>query len=143
IRRLALVCLLIPLQACSPYDRHQGEYCAGAVDPAKFPAAYLGAGGDGKMSGGRFNASAATAHGVAAPYYAFPFSAAQAGSSDPLAVSTSGDPLAAPAPLAYVFDPSPPTGNVDMGAAAAGDPFAAQPACQVPSGYVYDPQRDN
>jgi hypothetical protein len=143
MRRLALLWLLIPVAACSPYDRHEGEYYAGAVDPGKFPAAYLGAGGDGKKSGGVFNASAATAHGVAAPYYAFPFSAAQAGSPDPLAVSTDGDPTAAPAPLAYVFDPSPPTGNADMGAGAAGDPFPAPPACQVPGGYVYDAQRDN
>jgi hypothetical protein len=143
MRRLALLALLLPVAACSPYDRHQGEYYAGAVDPVKFPAAYLGAGGDPKRSGGVFNASAATAHGVAAPYYAFPFSAAQAGSPDPLAVSTSGDPVAAPAALAYVFDPAPPTANPDMGTTTAGDPFPARPACQVPSGYVFDAQSDN
>lgn len=143
MRRLALFSLLNIVAACSPYDRHQGEYYAGAVDPVKFPAAYLGSGGDGKKSGGVFVAAAATAHGVAAPYYAFPFSAAQAGSTDPLAISTSGDPVAAPAALAYVFDPSPPTVSGDMGASTPGDPFPARPACQVPAGYVYDAQRDN
>src|SRR5438477_1525561 len=120
MRRLALLSLLIPVAACSPYDRHEGEFYAGAVDPAQFPAAYLGAGGDGKQSGGVFNAAAATAHGVPAPYYGFAFSPAQASSPDPLALSTSGDPVAAPAALAYVFDPSPPTGSADMGTLSAG-----------------------
>jgi hypothetical protein len=147
MRRLALLSLLVPIAACSPYERpyerHEAEFYAGAVDPAQFPAAYLGAGGDGKRSGGVFTASAATAHGVEAPYYAFPFSPAQAGSPDPLAISPNGDPTATAAPLAYVFDPSPPAVTGDMGRATAGDPFPVTPACGVPTGYVYDAQRDN
>src|ERR1700694_2688763 len=86
--------------ACSPYERHSGEYFAGAVDPAAFPAPYLGAGGDPKRSGGVILAAHATAHGDDAPYYAFAVSAAQAASADPLAVSTDGNRTAIPEPVA-------------------------------------------
>ncbi|MGZ3406688.1 MAG: hypothetical protein ACXVAN_09630 [Polyangia bacterium] len=151
----ALVAVAVFALACSPYERRSGEYFAGAVDPAAFPAAYLGAGGDPKRSGGVLLASAATAHTDPAPYYAFAVSAAQAASDDPLAVSTDNNPTAIPAPLAYVFDPRLPAavdmaGGVDLGAvdmagapaAAPPDPFPATPQCTPPSGYVYDARRD-
>jgi hypothetical protein len=117
--------------ACDPYSRRSGEYYAGAVDPAAFPAAYLGAGGDPKRGGGVILASAASAHGQPAPYYAFAVSAQQAAADDPLAVSTEGNPTAIPAASAYVFDPQPPD-----------DPFPAAQRCTAPAGYAYDPQRD-
>ena len=126
----AAVAALLP--ACNPYQQRSGEYYAGPVDPAAFPAPYLGAGGDPKRGGGVILASAATAHGVPAPYYAFAVSAAQAAAADPLAVSTDGNPTAIPAPLAYVFDPDPTTAN----------PFPAAPRCTPPSSYAYDPRRD-
>src|SRR4051794_28844500 len=94
--RASALFLVAAVASCTPYERHSGEYYAGAVDPAGFPAAYLGAGGDPKRSGGVIVASAATAHDLPAPYYAFALSTAQAGADDPTV-------LAAPPP-AYVFD---------------------------------------
>src|SRR5438874_1727569 len=118
----ALVAVAVFAVACSPYERRSGEYFAGAVDPAAFPAPYLGAGGDPKHSGGVILASNASAHTDPAPYYAFAVSAAQAASDDPLAVSTENNPTAIPAPLAYVFDPQLPApadmAGVDLGPAS-------------------------
>ncbi|MCU1278197.1 MAG: hypothetical protein JWM53_1743, partial [bacterium] len=141
----ALVAVAVFAFACSPYERRSGEYFAGAVDPAAFPAPYIGAGGDPTRSGGVILASNATAHADPAPYYAFAVSAAQAASADPLAVSTDGNATAIPAPLTYVFDPQLPDA-VDLGAgdmagapaAAPPDPVPAAPKCTPPSGYVYD-----
>lgn len=126
----AVAATLLP--ACNPYQQRSGEYYAGAVDPAAFPAPYLGAGGDPKHGGGVILASAATAHGAHAPYYAFAVSAAQAAADDPLAISTDGNATAIPAPIAYAFDPQP----------ASADPFPAAPRCTPPTGYTYDPRRD-
>ncbi len=144
--RAPAVAALLLLAACNPYEKRSGEYYAGPVDPAAFPAPYLGAGGDPKRGGGVILASAATAHGAPAPYYAFAVSAAQAAAADPLAVSTDGNPTAIPAPLAYVFDPRlPPAGDMgggDMGPAVAPNPFPATPRCTPPPGYAYDAQRD-
>lgn len=123
---------VVLIAACDPYQQRSGEYFAGAVDPAAFPAPYLGAGGDPKRSGGVIAASAATAHGAPAPYYAFAVSAAQAGAADPLAVASDGSATAIPAPLAYVLDPRQP----------GAQPFPATPRCTPPSGYRYDPRRD-
>src|SRR6267154_456385 len=72
----ALVAVAVLVSACSPYERRSGEYFAGAVDPAAFPAPYLGAGGDPKHSGGVILASNASAHTDPAPYYAFAVSTA-------------------------------------------------------------------
>src|SRR5688572_26560991 len=45
------------LVACDPYDRRQGEYHAGPVDPVNFPPEYLGDGGDRNRTGaGSFTA---------------------------------------------------------------------------------------
>jgi hypothetical protein len=136
----ALVAVAVLAFACSPYERRSGEFFAGAVDPASFPAAY----------GGVIVASNATAHADPAPYYAFAVSSAQASADDPLAVSTENNATAIPAPLAYVFDPRLPApddmaGVADMAgmpAAAPPDPFPAAPECTPPSDYVYDAQRD-
>src|SRR4051812_36219276 len=112
----ALALAITALPACTPYERRSGEFFAGAVDPAAFPAAYLGTGGDPKRSGGVILASNTSAHADPAPYYAFAVSTAQAASDDPLAVSTDNNATTIPAPLAYVFDPQlPPPG--DLGAA--------------------------
>ena len=107
---------------CNPYERHGGEYLAGAVDPVQFPAAYLGKDGDGKKPGsGTFQYVKARVRGTAISYYPLPFSGAQAQSDDPLDLG--GDP-----PLAYVFDPLP-----------GSDGAAADSArCVKPAGYAYD-----
>lgn len=107
---------------CNPYERHSGEYLAGAVDPVKFPAAYLGKDGDGKRPGaGTFQYVSARVRDTAISYYPLPFSGAQAASDDPL-------DLGAELPLAYVFDPQP-----------GPDGAAADSArCDKPDGYVYD-----
>jgi hypothetical protein len=132
----AVVAVAILLVACDPHERRSGEYYAGAVDPAAFPAAYLGAGADPARSrSGTVVAFAARAQGVAAPYYAFALSDAQAAAADPLALAVvgvgagagvpGGDAAAIPVPLAYVFDPT-----------------LAAPRCTPPRGYAYDAQRD-
>jgi len=110
---------------CNPYEKRSGEYYAGAVDPAAFPAPYLGAGGDPKLGGGVFAASAAFVDGNAVGYYPFPFSAAQLAAADPLAL---GDAFTTPP--AYVFDPG------------ASDPFPQKARCAPPANYVFDAQRD-
>jgi len=130
MRGTAVLLAIAVAGGCNPYEKRSGEYYAGAVDPAGFPAPYLGAGGDPKRSGGVILASGATAHDAPAPYYAFAVSAAQAAAADPLAVSTDGNPTAIPAALAYVFDPQP------------DDPFPAHPRCTAPAGYVYNPEHD-
>ena len=123
---MALMPLLPALLAggCTPYERHNGEYLAGSVDPVKFPAAYLGDGGDAKKPGGGvFKFVAASAGNKAVNYYPLPFSSAQAGADDPLDVS--GSTL----PLTYVFDPL--SGTPDGAAADSA-------RCSKPDGYVYD-----
>jgi hypothetical protein len=92
--RAALLLALVPVAAaaCDPYQKRAGEFYAGPVDPAPFPAAYRAA---------RYLASAATAHGEPAPYFAFP--AASDAAVAPLAP-----------PSAYVFDARcVPTGSYD------------------------------
>lgn len=111
----ALVC------GCNPYERRNGEYQAGSVNPAQFPKEYLGTGGKGNMPGsGYFAPLAAKAGGKDAPYYYFPLSAAQAGLSDPLLL----DPTGVVPALGYHFDPG------------------QKVACAAPPGYVYQPQSD-
>lgn len=122
--------LLVAAAACNPYERRAGEYYAGAVDPAAFPAEYRPK---------QLFASAATAHGEPAPYYAFP------------AAADAGDAAITP-PLAYVFDPSLPApsdlGSGDLGAPAdmgpgpSPSPFPAAQRCTPPSGWRYDPRLD-
>src|SRR5436190_1802947 len=80
----ARLCLLLLLPSCTPYERHSGEFFAGAVDPSNFPSAYLGAGGDPKHGGGVFTASQAFVKGAPVSYYPFPFSSAQSAADDPL-----------------------------------------------------------
>jgi hypothetical protein len=117
--------VLLFSSGCNPYERRSGEYDAGPDDPSKFPAAYLGAGGDAKLGGGVFAASAAFVDGNPVGYYPFPFSNAQLAAADPLALGA-----AFATPPAYVFDP------------AASDPFPTTARCTPPAKYVYDPQRD-
>jgi hypothetical protein len=120
----------IVASGCTPYEKRSGEFNAGPVDPVKFPAAYLGSGGDPKQAGGTFNASAAYVNGKKVGYYPFPFSAAQFGtaaspSDDPLAITENGGPDTFTAPNAYVFDPGSTKAN-----------------CVPTPGYVYDERRD-
>lgn len=105
--------------------RRGGAYDVEPVDPANFPAAYLGVGGDPTMGGGIFTAFAAYVSGATTEYYSFPFSDAQLAAADPFAVGTSFD-----TPLAYVLDPG------------ASSPYPAKQLCVAPANYVYNPQRD-
>lgn len=92
--------LLLAAASCSPYDRYIGEVNAGAVDPSKFPTAYLGDDADPKQAGtGKFHPIVAKVNGQQVGYYRFPLPAAQARAPDPLVVSA-----LSPA-LAYLFDP--------------------------------------
>lgn len=118
--------LLLPAMlasACNPYERHSDEYLAGSVDPVKFPADYLGSGGDPKTPGsGTFRYVTARVNKQTVSYYPLPFSSAQADSPDPLDLG--GLAL----PRTYVFDPQP-----------GSDGAAADSArCVRPDGYVYD-----
>lgn len=90
----------VALLGCHPYQNRDGEFFAGSVDPARFPAPYLGQGGNPARAGsGTFTPVRAYALGRATSYHAFPLPAAQAAAKDPLLLA----PLS-PA-LAYVFDP--------------------------------------
>jgi hypothetical protein len=113
---------------CNPYERKSGEYLAGSVDPVKFPAAYLGDGGDPKFPGGGTFTFVSAHAGKAdmgknvVSYYPLPFTGNQQNSDDPLDVG--GFTL----PLTYVFDPL-----------ATSDGAANDSArCIKPDGYVYD-----
>lgn len=130
MRAAAVLALLsVAAAACNPYQKRSGEYYAGPVDPAAFPAPYRQK---------QILASSATAHGVPAPYYAFP-----------AAADAADAPIAAP--LAYVFDPALPAasdlggvdgGAGDLGAPVTPSPFPASPRCTPPTGYAYDARRD-
>jgi hypothetical protein len=103
------------LAACDPYTRFVGESSAGAVDPVKFPAPYLGDGGDGKTPGmGKLSAVAAFVADAPIGYYSFPY-------MGDLSLATEG---ALSVPIAYNFD----TG--------------ATGKCVPPDSYVFDQQRD-
>jgi hypothetical protein len=128
--RTGLVLLSVATIGCTPYERTTGEYNAGPVDPASFPAPYLGAKGSPKRGGGSFNASIAFVDGTMVGYYPFPFTAAQGMADDPLAVTENGAPDSFNTPTTYVFDP------------AAGNPFPAKPGCTPPPGYTYNEKRD-
>jgi hypothetical protein len=107
------------LPACNPYQNRDGEYLAGAVDPGGFPEAYLGAGGDPKRGGGKFRPAIAFVHGEKIGYFAFPFTDAQNGASDPLSLDN-----ITPVANVYVFDPGGPA------------------KCVAPKNYLYDQRRD-
>lgn len=89
---------LLALGGCNPYDRYIGEVNAGAVDPSKFPRAYLGSDAvAGQAGSGKFHPIAAMASGKKVAYYRFPFAASQA--ADPLLIANLRPSLA------YLFDP--------------------------------------
>ena len=113
---LSLATCAWALGACNPYDRYTGDSNAGAVDPVKFPKAYLGTGGDAKAPGqGVMDPIPATAGGTATAYYTFPFTGAD------LSLATDGVNSAA---LVYDFDTDGTT------------------HCVAPDNYVFDQQRD-
>jgi len=119
---------VVVLAAGCPYMQRDGEFSAGAVDPASFPPAYVGVGGDRLRPGrGTFTEVRAYANNKPIGYYAFPFSTSQVG---PPAPPTGFDPLKVidnsaavtrvPTPLGYRF--------LDK--------------CKPPDGYRYDPRLD-
>jgi hypothetical protein len=128
--RSGVVLLSLLAIGCTPYEQRSGEYNAGPVDPASFPAPYLGTKGSPRRGGGSFTASLAFVDGKMVGYYPFPFTAAQGMADDPLAVTENGAPDSFNTPITYVFDPG--TSN----------PFPAKPGCTAPAGYVYSEQRD-
>jgi len=112
------------LTGCDVYERRQGEYNAGPVDPVTFPPEYLGAGGNRQRAGsGTFTALGAYAQGNPIEYFMFSFSPRQlAAGGDPLELMAGGQPNPrVPTPVAYVFDSD----------------------CLAPPGYVFDPARDD
>jgi hypothetical protein len=119
---------------CDPYERQQGEFNAGPVDPAYFPLAYLGTGASpiggpyGRQSGlGRFVEIKAYVDQQAVGYFSFPFTTAQLAAADPLRLLDNGKPYApVPVAMAYVFDPLPPR------------PFPTATRCTTPPNYHYD-----
>ncbi|HZS38794.1 MAG TPA: hypothetical protein VFF06_18305 [Polyangia bacterium] len=124
------VSALVP--ACNPYHNRGGEFLAGSVDPNKFPAAFQGPGYTKGQGFGSF--APVAANGGRLAYYSFPFNQMAGGPIAPGTLLTASDSdMTATflAPLAYVFDPSPPT-----------SPFPAKPACVVPPNYVFDERRD-
>ncbi len=118
--------VLLPLLcgiACNPFERRSGSYSAGAIDPIRFPAPYLGDGGDPKRPGsGRFQYVTAYARGKTVAYYPLRLHGEQAKASDPLDLSKLS------LPLGYHFDPTQTPDGQDSA------------RCVAPSGYVYDQQ---
>jgi hypothetical protein len=136
--------LIVLVSGCNPYSEQQGEFNAGPVDPANFPAPYLGVGADRPGPGfrggrGKFTEIAAFANGTPANYFSFPFTNTQlAAGVDSLRLLDDNQPYkplpsspAIPVAKAYVFDPSPPS------------PCPPLPKCTAPSGYSYNPQTDD
>src|SRR4051812_40322892 len=81
------------LAGCNVYERRQGEYNAGPVDPVTFPPEYLGAGGNRQRPGsGTFTALRAYAQGDPIEYYMFSFPSRQLAGGDPLVLMTGGQP---------------------------------------------------
>src|SRR5688572_28322161 len=70
---------LLCLSACvDPYERRDGEFNAGPVDPVSFPPAYLGTDGNRQQQGkGKFTALTAYVQGSSVKYFSFPFTAGQ------------------------------------------------------------------
>lgn len=115
--------VLCSASGCNPFERHEGSYSAGAVDPSLFPPPYLGTGGDGKRPGsGRFQYVTAYVHGNAIAYYPLPFHGRQATAQNPLDLSVQT------LPLAYHFDPDRTPDGADSR------------HCVAPSGYTFDQQ---
>jgi hypothetical protein len=115
------------LLACNPYQNHDGEFYAGAVDPVKFPKAYLGQGGDAKKGGGSFTPVAATVDGNNVAYFSFAFPDSQAMANDPKALIVDGSYVPA---IGYIFDP----GDTN--------PFPKPARCQPPKDYLFDQRTD-
>lgn len=113
---LALVSWVALFAACDPYQRFgQDGDSYGAVDPASFPAANLGVGGNRtRPGGGSFTETPAFAGGQPIGYFSYPVPAMPGSASAPLRFDSTR------APRAYLFDG----------------------ACQAPPGYQYDPARD-
>ncbi len=118
--------------ACNPYKNLSGEFWGGSVDPAKFPAAYQGAGFAHSQAFGSFTASSAFYKGEAAQlgYYPFPFATLQG--SQGLLVA---DPNVMP-PDGQFFLTTPDVFNFDNQYPT--NPFPSQPKCAVPPGYQFD-----
>jgi hypothetical protein len=118
----ALVILpLLTGLACNPFERRSGSYSAGAVDPVRFPAPYLGEGGDPKRPGsGRFQYVTAYSRGQTVAYYPLRLHGEQAKASDPLDLSKVS------LPLGYHFDPTQTPDGQDSA------------RCVAPPDYVYD-----
>jgi hypothetical protein len=143
MRPLNLSFLVLAAAACNPYTQRDGEFIAGSVDPANFPVAYLGSGGDRTKAGsGSFTATQAFVDHTPVGYYLFSFSSKEIPppppppaipmpppnplppAQNPLRLIVSGAPdPSVPTPTAYAFDPQNP--------------------CVPPSGYTYDPRNDD
>src|SRR5260370_32519346 len=92
---------LLPLLAlaCDPYERLQGEFIAGSVDPANFPPAYRGTGTGASRAiagSGSMTEIAAFSGGAAANYYFFPFSPTQIATTGYTAPPPTTDPFRLP-----------------------------------------------
>lgn len=126
-RHLTVAALLLASLggACNPYERRAGEYNAGAVDPIKFPAAYLGTGGKGNRPGqGSFQYVSGFVRGQPVVYYPLPFNGKQATASDPLDLAKFATPST------YVFDPG------------SGDTAPDSDKCVKPDDYQFDKYAD-
>jgi hypothetical protein len=108
---------------CDPYDYLDDEGASlGAVDPANFPPANLGADGNRMRPGqGSFSEGPAFIAGQQVGYFAYPFPAALIPESGPPAVRAS-------TPVAIAFDSAFPVS------------VPAMNACDPPPGYMFDPR---
>lgn len=125
--------------ACNPYERRNGEYSAGSVDPIKFPAAYLGDGGRGNRPGqGTFQYLIGYVNGKAVVYYPLALNGRQPKlkyTPDPMDTKldlglAQIDLSKLTTPLSYVFDPK------------ATDTAPDTDKCVKADGYSFERQRD-
>jgi hypothetical protein len=138
MKTISLGLFALIVAGCNPYDTWgHGEFNAGPVDPASFPAAYLGfksttQGPYGRNRGaGKFVEVAAYISGNRKGYYAFPFTNAQLALADKLRIKDIDPAKVPPVANAYDFDPVFP------------NPIPPSQQCQTPPNYVYDPIRED
>ena len=121
------------LPACNPYQNFDGEFFAGPIDPTNFQDPYVGQlPGTADQSGGVIVPNTAFVNGAETFYYLFPFGDNElTAAAGPLTISVDSGDMEGPnlaIPNAYIFDPSP----------ATGEAFITPGKCKAPANYVFD-----
>lgn len=142
MKRLAWAYLLAAsafVPACSPWNYGTGDFYAGTVDPAKYPAIYTG-GGTKQSSGVFIPVQAATLSAATILTYALDVPANQSAAADETGIpelTLAIEPIDAAGyfpdspSLVYTFD------------ATATEPYPATSLCTAPTNYVFDARTES